>query len=954
MVAVRRAAIDLTDADRVVLGQAAAGAATIRDGFLEFLYARLREFPDAADLLASEAQVARLKAQQRDYLDELFAAPLTWDYVLRRLWVGVVHHRVRLSLQWYLTTYAHVICEHLPGLFATAPPPVAMAQAMALIKSAFFDASLGLDAYGRVVDADQLQQGPATEPAPRTGAPAAPSPARHRDATPSPARLRLDEADADARRRYLGLDASALDDLRAWAPIIAARTPMVLDEFYAFLSAQPETARLVPDDVAERLKRQVASYWRELGSGAFDHGYAASRMRIGVIHERIGLGPSWYLAGLARQIVGFAGGLDPADPGVVPRLQALVRAVCFDVSFVIDAYMDARADRLLALEGYARQLVAGLASAVAVVDAHGRLVSANRTMVQIAGGEAAVLYLLPLDRALPIPEAATLVTALRAQVASGGSPRLAADARHGGRRLRLTAVALAGDGGLEGAVALVVDDVTDIVRLAGDIDTDHSQLEAVADGVGVVLWEMDPVTCTITAINRAALDVTGWRDVAFLGTPFAWPQRVADVDRERLVAWLRALAPGADATTIDYRWPGTDGRERWLRTRARRRTDGHAPVLGLTTDVTAERQRDQLRLDALTTTAGGVAHVVNNCLTAVIGGIELYALGAGGLTRMPELEAALDATRKAATMASQLLAFAGRQRLRVETLRPGDVVHERLPGLVAALGTRALAVDVTPAAWSCRVDRRLLGSALDALVQNACDATPDGGAVRITTRNVPAYAVPGDPDARDADWVELEVADDGAGMSDEVRRRALEPFFSTRDLAEASGLGLSMVYGFVTQSAGHVRLESTPGRGTSVRLRFPRVAVDTPGAGRPVTQVLVVEDDDNVRVVTAAMVRALGCRVLQAASAAEALALAASDPIDVLVCDVVLGHGVDGVELTRTLLDRQPSLAVVLVSGFPRTSFDLEALPPGVVFLTKPLGMATLGEAIGVARRERA
>jgi signal transduction histidine kinase len=515
-------------------------------------------------------------------------------------------------------------------------------------------------------------------------------------------------------------------------------------------------------------------------------------------------------------------------------------------------------------------------------------------------------------------------------------------------------VALAGDGGLDGAVALVIDDVTDLVRLAGDFDTEHSHLEAVADGVGVVLWEMDPVSCTITAINRAALDVTGWRDVVFLGTPFAWPQRVADVDRERVVAWLRTLTPGADATTIDYRWPGADGRERWLRTRARQTHEGHARVLGVTTDVTAERQRDQLRLDALMTTAGGVAHVVNNCLTAVIGGIELYALGAGGLARTPELEAALEATRKAATMASRLLAFAGRQRLLVETLRLGDVVHERLPGLVATAGTRTLAVDVAPAAWSCRVDRRLLGSALDALLQNACDATPDGGVVRITTRNVPAYAVPGDPDARDGDWVELDVADDGAGMSDEVRRRALEPFFSTRDLADASGLGLSMVYGFVAQSAGHVRLESAPGRGTTVRLRFPRVVAEAPVPGRPATRALVVEDDDNVRVVTAAMLQALGCRVLQAASAGEALAVVAKDHVDVLVCDVVLGHGVDGVMLARTLLDRQPSLAVVLVSGFPRTSFDLAALPPGVLFLTKPLGMAALGEALGVARRERA
>lgn len=950
-IAVRRAAIDLTEADRAVLADAAAGAAGIREAFLDELYARLREFPDPAGLLASDAQVARLKAEQRDYLAQLFSAPLDWDYVLRRLWVGVVHHRVRLSPQWYLTTYAHVICDHLPVLFAAAPPGVALAQAIALIKSVFFDASLGLDAYGRVVEADRglprvtqsvTDTADAAPPASRPGAD---------DGVPSQVRLRLDAAGAEARRLYLGLDAAAITRLRAWQPVIAAQTPAVLDEFYQFLGERPETSTLVPPDVAERLKRQVASYWRELGAGTFDQAYAASRMRIGIIHERIGLGPSWYLAGLARQVAGFARAIDPTQPDAMAQLQALVRAVCFDVSIVVDAYMDARGDRLLQLEGYARQLVAGLASAVAIVDAHDRLVSANRTMVQIAGGEAAVLYMLPLDRALPMPEAAQAVRALRQQVASGGGTRLTADARHGGRRLRLTAVALSGESGLEGAVALVVDDVTDLVRLAVDIDVEHSHLEEVADGLAVVLWEMDPATWTITAINRAALDVTGWRDVAFLGIPSAWRQRVADVDRDRVGEWMQALEPGAAASTFDYRWPGTDGQERWLRTRARlQERDGVRRVLGVTTDVTAERRRDQLRLDALMTTAGGVAHVVNNCLTAVIGGIELHGLDTGGLARSPELEAALEATRKAATMASRLLSFAGRQRLDVETLAPGDVVHERLPRLVAMGGTRAVAVDIAAGTWRCRADRRLLGSVVDALVQNACDATPHDGAIRIATRDVPACAVPGDADARGADWVELEVSDTGAGMADEVRRRAFEPFFSTRDLAEAAGLGLSMVYGVVAQSGGHVRLDSSPGRGTTVRIRFPRVAAEPPAAGRHPLQVLVVEDDENVRVVTAAMVRALGHRALPAASASEALAVAATERIDLLVTDVVLGAPVDGVGLALALLERRPSLAVVLVSGFPQTAFDLHALPAHVVFLQKPLGMAALGEAIRAAR----
>jgi len=953
-IAVRLAAIDLSEADRAVLREAATGAAGIREAFLDELYVRLRAFPDTAGLLASDAQVARLKAGQRDYLDQLFTAPLDWDYVLRRLWVGVVHHQVRLSPQWYLTTYAHVIGEHLPVLFAAAPPPVALAQAIALIKSAFFDASLGLDAYGRDADAERREHTSA-EPVSTAVGEVRSVASRTDAAPPSPLRLRLDEGGADVRRRYLGIDDDVIGHLRDWAPVVAARTPAVLDEFYQFLGERPDTASLVPPEVAVRLKQQVASYWRELVAGTFDNAFAASRMRIGIIHERIGLEPSWYLAGLARQVVGFVRGLDAAHPATPARLQALVRAVCFDLSFVIDAYMDARADRLLQIEGYARQLVAGLASAVAIVDGHDRLVSANRTMVQVAGGEAAVLYMLPLDRALPMPAAAELVRALRQRMASGGGTRLTADARHGGRRLRLTAVALSGERGLEGAIALVVDDVTDLVRLAGDIGVEHSHLEDVADGLAVVLWEMDPATWTITAVNRAALDVTGWRDVAFLGMPSAWHERVAAADRARVGEWLRTLAAGAPASTLDYRWPGADGQERWLRTRARLQDrDGVRRLLGVTTDVTAERQRDQLRLDALRTTAGGVAHVVNNCLTAVIGGIELHGLYAGGLARSPELEAALEATRNAATMASRLLSFAGRQRLDLETLAPGDVVHERLPRLVAMAGARTVTLDVAGGSWRCRVDRRLLGSVIEALVQNACDATTDEGTIRIATRDVPAHAVPGDADARGADWVEVEVADTGVGMADEVRRRAVEPFFSTRDLADASGLGLSMVHGFVAQSGGHVRLDSAPGRGTTVRLRFPRAGAALPVADRHTLQVLVVEDDENVRVVTAAMVRALGHRVLQAASAADALAVAATDRVDVLVSDVVLGHAVDGVGLALALLERRPSLAVVLVSGFPQSSFDLQALPQHVVFLPKPLGMAALGGAIRAARREDA
>jgi len=956
-VATRRTAIGIAPGDDAALRAASAAARVVAEPFLDQLYGHMRQQAALAALLASDAQVARLKDQQRRYLDELFTASIDWPYVLRRLWIGVVHHRVHLAPQWYLPTYAHVICDHLPVIFADAPTPAAaLERATALVRRVFFDASLGLDAYGRSEEASLWQQvagasdGPARGSAAAaagdvsTGAgPAAPS-------APAPySRIRLTAESAAERRQYIGLTADDLARLRDWRPMVTTRTPAVLDDFYGFLGRQADTSALVPGEVADRLKRQVASYWIELVEGAFDRPYAASRMRIGVIHEKIRLDAAWYLAGLARQVTGFMAALDPARPDAVPMLTALIRGVFFDVSFVIDAYMDARADTLLRIDGYAAQLVSGLASAVAVVDDHDRLISANRTLIALSGGDAAMLYMLPLDRALPIPEAAPLVAALRAQMAAGGQPRLAGAGTLGARRLRLTAVALAGQSSAGGTVALVIDDVTDLVRLAADLDRDRAQFDAVADGVGIVLWEMDATTWTVTAINRAVLEVTGLRDVAFLGRPMAWCDRIVEADRDRVMTRLRALRPG-ERIEVDYRFARADGQEVWLRSTV---SAGDGGLLSAASaDVTAARRADALRLEAVAAVAGGVAHVVNNCLTGVIGGIELHAAQHGGLDRAPYLRAVLQSTEKAAGMAAHLLAFAGRQRLDPVVLSLSDVCRENAPRVAATLGPHVpvhweLAADV----WPCRVDRRMFGHALESLADNARQALGRTGTVRVTTRNRRAADVPPRIDLRGHDWVELAFADTGAGMTDDVRRHAAEPFFSTRSLADASGLGLSMVHGFLMQSGGHVTIESAPGQGTTVTLSFPRVdAGDEASAVAALPRVLFVEDDADVRRVGAAMIGLLGYQVADTGSVAEARRLAALEPFDVLVADIVLGQGTDGADLARELAAAHPDLAVVLVSGYAQTAFDLTTLPPRFQFLPKPLSLAALGASLSRAR----
>lgn len=946
-VGTRLSAVGFGPLDQAALAQAAPHAAVVRDAFLDELYTCLRANADTAALLATDAQVARLKALQHAYLADVFESELNWPYALRRLWIGVVHHRVRLSPQWYVATYAHVVSGHVPTLFATAAgPEQAMDQTVALVKAVLFEASLVLDAYGRV-DEESLwtrQDQPeakveAEATSPPDGA------ARAESFSASYSRLRLERDAPGARRAFLGLDTETLTLVRAWAPIIDRRMPDVLEEFYEFLQREPAVAPLVAGPVAIRLKRQLAAYWSQVASGEYDQAHASSRMRVGVIHERHGVDSAWYLATFARQLVGVLRGLDPSHPDAASMVGALVKAVFFDLSFVIDAYMDARADRLLQVEGFVQQLVSGMESAVAIVDVRNRLVSANRSLVQLAGGDAAVLYLLPLDRALPIHEAAPLVDALRRQVSEGGSTRLSGRGRIGARRLRLTAVALGAGDALDGTVALVVDDVTALLRAAEDMEDQRGHVARVANDVGVVVWDMDRSNWTITAVNAAALDVTGWADVDFLGRPSAWVERVDPQDRDLVIARLSALTPGV-LDEVDYRWQRPNGDTRWLRTRTRVAAGQAVNVLqGVTVDITEAKRRDQLRLDALASTAGGVAHVVNNCLTAVIGSLEMLDIGQRSHMAHALIREALQATEKATLMASHLVAFSGRQMLRPEVLSLNSVVRAASWDINGAPGGAPVVQDLQPDLWGCRVDPRLFGAAVEALVANARQAVAGGGAIRVSTRNVSWQAQPGDAEAHGHDWVECAVSDTGVGMTDDVRRHAFDPFFTTHSLADSSGLGLSMVHGFVTQSGGHVRLESRPGLGTTVRIRLPRYA-PSEGARPPGPLVLVVEDDQSVRLVAVAMLRTLGYRVAEASAAAEARRLFDEAAPDIVIADIVLGHGDDGVQLVLEFLRTRPAVSILLMSGFAKTSFDLSNVPSGVGFLPKPFSLTALRDSL--------
>ncbi|HEY7610830.1 MAG TPA: PAS domain S-box protein, partial [Alphaproteobacteria bacterium] len=299
-----------------------------------------------------------------------------------------------------------------------------------------------------------------------------------------------------------------------------------------------------------------------------------------------------------------------------------------------------------------------------------------------------------------------------------------------------------------------------------------------------------------------------------------------------------------------------------------------------------ERLNRSQRLEAIGQLTGGIAHDFNNLLTVIMGNSDTLERGLKDrehLRRRAELS--LEAARRAAELTAQLLAFARRQTLAPKAVEANRLVRDMHELVHRALGAE-IEVDIVsgPALWLCKVDSTQLETALLNLALNARDAMPGGGRLTITTSNR-TIAVGGQGSAAElaaGDYVAIEVADTGIGMTPEILARAFEPFFTTKDVGKGSGLGLAMVYGFVKQSGGHAAIESAPGRGTKVTLYLPRApesahaAPSPPGArdGAPLPRgsetILVVEDDAAVRELVTDQLRALGYRVLVAGNGRSA------------------------------------------------------------------------------------
>jgi signal transduction histidine kinase/ActR/RegA family two-component response regulator len=378
---------------------------------------------------------------------------------------------------------------------------------------------------------------------------------------------------------------------------------------------------------------------------------------------------------------------------------------------------------------------------------------------------------------------------------------------------------------------------------------------------------------------------------------------------------------------------------------------------------TAERQKaeDALRqtqkMEAIGQLSGGVAHDFNNLLQAMAGCLRMIERRAAIPEIGPLIEAGRQAVDRGAKLTQQLMAFARSQALRPE---PVDVA-DRLLGMseLLARALRAdieLGLDLERGLWAVEVDPTQFELAVLNLAVNARDAMPGGGRLLIRGGNL-SLAPGEDAQGLVGDYVRLVVSDTGTGMPPEVVARVFEPFFTTKGVGKGTGLGLSQVYGFSRQSGGTARVESVPGRGTSVSLLLPRchavpvrsapeaVAAVGHGEGR---RLLLVEDDPVVGTVMAAALEDLGYSVIRAFSADEALALLArGEPIQILFSDVVMPGALNGLDLAREVRRLRPDLPILLTSGYT------EGATAGKEFrlLAKPYRIETLAEAlIGVIR----
>ncbi|MFD2641646.1 ATP-binding protein [Pseudomonas japonica] len=486
---------------------------------------------------------------------------------------------------------------------------------------------------------------------------------------------------------------------------------------------------------------------------------------------------------------------------------------------------------------------------------------------------------------------------------------------------------------------------------------DHNRLWELSSDLMLVVQD----DLRLRTFNPACRQLLGWDD---------------DQQRESLLTLLHPDDRDAVRGILDGAQPAGEGRLRHADGHYRRFTLSAMPGAGFTTllghDVTLDREREAAlrqaeallrhgqKMDAVGQLTGGMAHDFNNLLAGLNASLEMLErrIVQGRTEQIGKyLQAARQASDRACELTHRLLAFARRQPLSPRPTNLNDLLGEIEPLILQAIGPGIdLQLQVDPRPWWVLVDTSQMESALINLCANARDAMNRRGSLKISTSNERHYAGISNVDLAPGDYCCLRVQDCGHGMPVEVLERVFDPFFSTKPAGQGTGLGLSMVYGFVRQSGGSVRITSEEGSGTCVELLLPRFVGEpqplpvpqVPAAPLPMPmrheRILLIDDEPTLRMLIREALQDQGMEVLEADDAHNGLALYDSaGPIDLVVSDIGLPGGVSGIDVAKTLRQRSPDQRILFITGFTEESLSSGGvLEPGLELLTKPFGLDSL------------
>ncbi|SDM98833.1 PAS domain S-box protein [Afipia sp. GAS231] len=669
-----------------------------------------------------------------------------------------------------------------------------------------------------------------------------------------------------------------------------------------------------------------------------------------------------------RQLTAAARALPRGQPMVLPA------DGCREIADLAAAFADMSArlgTRLALLE----QTVQSISDPVLVIDVNEKIVVANAAAKRLMGGDLSIIvrsnpfrYFLADGVTRAAPEDSPMTRALHGEriddlefvvesKATGVRETVAATARP----LRDVV------GHLCGAVALVRN-VTEQKRAYQALIDSEQMAQSIVDSALDAFVQTDE-TCVILDWSPNAEALMGWTRAEAVGRgvdELVFPESQRTVHRQWVDHFLSEAS--ADATGGRYEAPllHKNGREFFAEVSltALRRGDRFI-INAFVRDITAKRAAEEQlfqaqKMESVGQLTGGIAHDFNNMLTVITGTIEILAEGVqdnpalAGIVKMID-----DAANRAAQLTANLLAFARRQPLQPVETDVNVLVGEVVQLLSPTLG-RQLEIETVfdEQGWPALVDRSQLSSALVNLAINGRDAMPDGGRLMLRTNNVSF-------DAHEAaanglghgDYVVIEIADTGAGIPAGIRERIFEPFFSTKQFGTGSGLGLSMVFGFVKQSGGNIVVLSEEGKGTTFRIYLPKAnsgpsasvaAVGDEELRGGTETILCVEDDDFVRDLVTVRLRNLGYAVISAPNGAAALELVnAGTAFDLLFTDIVMPGNMNGRQLAEKVAGLRQPLRVLYTSGntFGVLSSD-GGLGEGVLLLTKPYRRAELARMV--------